>query len=181
MATATFAASPLDGSYTFQQIGARGPYRVLIALQPSPGSSNNVLEVRHLRRDIYDVSYRINFNGGRLGTPGLELTISHRDAASGEIRSATVVFEPGVGADVASVLAGRQYNLQDLLMEWLGRPGGGGHYYDNDPQTIGKLNLEAKKGTLRVTVKICGFYSPEPQALSALMLALPAKFLQHTN
>ena len=102
--------------FHFQNINIQAIYRGLFLI--SPGDSNKS-EIGDLVRDTQDLHYRVNFNGGRLGTPGLEVYIEYVPSR----RSAKISFEPGVSH-------GPNFHLHSFSAECLGRPGGGGHIYD---------------------------------------------------
>ena len=152
--------NPMTLDFHFQNINLQAIYRGLFLI--SPGDSNKS-EIGDLVRDTQDLHYRVNFNGGRLGTPGLEIYIEHVPSR----RSAKINFEPGVSH-------GPNFHLHSFSAEWLGRPGGGGHMYDKDPVSVRSLPLGVKKRTLKVRIQTFGHVSPDPSAIGALLNVLPA-------
>ena len=135
-------------------------FRALIL--STPENTAGSLEIGGLLEHPRDFRIQATFDGGRLGTPGLELRFEH--IPSGKF--AQIVFEPGVNA-------GSNFNLQSFSSEWLGRPGGGGHLYDKDPVSVGDTELPVKKRTVKVRVQAHGHISPDPSAVGALVNILP--------
>jgi hypothetical protein len=152
--------NPMMLDFHFQNISIQATYRSLFLISPE---DPNKLEIGDLTRDTQDVRYRVNFDGGRLGTPGLEVYIEHVLSH----RSAKISFEPGVSN-------GPNFHLHSFSTEWLGKPGGGGHMYDRDPVSVRNLPLDIKKRTLKVRIQTFGHVSPDPSAIGALLTVLPA-------
>jgi hypothetical protein len=155
--------NPMTLDFHFQNINIQAIYRSLFLI--SPGDLNKS-EIGDLVRDTQNLHYRVNFNGGRLGNPGLEVYIEHVPSR----RSAKVIFEPGVSH-------GPNFHLHSFSTEWLGRPGGGGHMYNKDPVSVRNLPLDVKKRTLKVRIQTFGHVSPDPSAIGALLNVLPANSL----
>jgi hypothetical protein len=153
--------NPMSDDFDFHSINEHAQYRGLFLC--SPEDRDNRLEIGGLLKHPQDFRYEVDFNGGRLGTPGLEILIEHVPTNLG----ASVFFEPGVAE-------GSRYHLHSFKTEWLGRPGGGGHMYDQDPRSVGAASLDIKKRTLKVRIHIYGQVSPDPSAIGALYRALPA-------
>jgi hypothetical protein len=152
--------NPMMLDFHFQNINIQAIYRGLFLISPE---DSNKSEISDLVRDTQDLHYRVNFNGGRLGTPGLEIYIEHVPS----LRSAEINFEPGVSH-------GPNFHLHSFSAEWLGRPGGGGHMYDKDPVSVRNLPLSVKKRTLKARIQTFGHVSPDPSAIGALLNVLPA-------
>jgi hypothetical protein len=153
--------NPMSDDFDFHSINEHAKYRGLFLC--SPEDPANRLEIGGLLKQPEDFRYEIDFNGGRLGTPGLQILIEHVPTNL----SASVFLEPGVAE-------GSRYHLHSFKTEWLGRPGGGGHMYDQDPRSVGAASLDVKKRTLKVRIHIYGQVSPDPSAIGALYRALPA-------
>ena len=152
--------NPVSNDFNAHYINEHATYRALFLL--SPGDAANRLEIGNLQSHVPLLRYRVELNGGRLGTPGVEVKIAH--VPSG--KSASIFFEPGVAS-------GAHYHLDSFSAEFLGKPGGGGHKYDQDPISIGALPLGVKKTTLKVRINIYGHVSPDPSAIGILHAALP--------
>jgi hypothetical protein len=124
--------------FHFQNINIQAIYRGLFLI--SPGDPNK-LEIGDLVRDTQDLHYRVNFNGGRLRNPGLEVYIEHVPSR----RSTKIIFEPGVSH-------GPNFHLHSFSTEWLGRLGGGGHMYNKDPVSVRNLPLSLAEEILQRVV-----------------------------
>ena len=152
--------------FNYHQIGTSRRYGCLLACYPANSAA---FVVGDLYRTDLDTNYYFKIDAGRLGTPALELTIERKGVGHAPTRDATIAYEPGVAES-----GGTKYQLQSFVTAWLGKPGGGGHAYDYDPQAIKEASLDVKKRTLRVTITTNSHLALDPNAVHALNVALPA-------
>ena len=154
-----------------------GPYPVLILIgEPNLPTSLEIGSLTPVQPN--QVNYMIRLNGGELGTPGVEITITAPAASvMAPAITVTLAYEPGVRAGSRS--EEDRYNLISLDALWLGRSGGAGHMYDHDPNVVGNSMLDVKKRTLRVQVTTHGFVSSDPTALRQLRQRFSAAGNRH--
>jgi hypothetical protein len=145
-----------------------GPYPVLI-LVGEPNQANS-LELGSLTPVLpHLIIYEIRLNGGELGTPGVEITITTPAmTAAAPAITVTLWYEPGVRAGTTATSHEERYHLTRFSAEWLGKSGGGGHMYDHDPDVIGSSTIAIKKQTLRMKITTHGYVSSDPVALRQL-------------
>lgn len=153
-------------NFDFHHINSEARYRALVICFPEDPA--NRLEVGNLEKHGDELRLQANFDGGRLGTPGLQLWVEHIPSRL----IGKVFFEPGVSQ-------GGNFHLQEFSTKWLGRQGGGGHKYDHEPVSVRTADLEVKKRTLKVCMKSFGHVSPDPSAIDAILNALPAHLPEH--
>jgi hypothetical protein len=143
----------------------------LILSQPL---TNNSLEIGSLYRNISGNTsdiIEIEVDSGRTGSPSLNITITRPSAQGGQGLSTTNAYEPSVHASNDNNGKPR-YNLQTFGPQWQGRPGGGGHMYDNDPAVVQGLNIGVKRILLKVGIITRGYIARDPSALVALRRSL---------
>lgn len=163
---------PTSPNFDFHDIRVMGPYPTLI-LHGEPNQATS-LELGSLTPvQPHQVSYMIRLNGGELGTPGIEITIAApaivgtpANPIAAPAISLTLAYEPGVPVGTR----GNEpwFNLTRFQADWLGRPGGAGHSYDHDPDTVGNSSLNVKRRTLRVQMTTHGYVSSDSRALREL-------------
>lgn len=143
-----------------------GPYPALILIgEPNVASSLEIGSLTSMQPN--QVIYMIRLNGGELGTPGVEITISAPAINNtAPALSVTICYEPGVHAGISA--EEDWYNLNTFQAQWLGASGGGGRMYRADPSVIGNSPLDVKKQTLRVQITAHGFVPSDPAVLKQL-------------